>query len=40
MSELPETRLQRTRPIFWRRLLGPSSATLRELHEIIQLAMG
>jgi len=45
MSELPnifqlKIRLLGISPTIWRRVLVPSSMTLRELHGIIQVAMG
>ncbi len=45
MSEAPQIlqlkiRLLGISPMIWRRLLVPSSTTLRELHGIIQVAMG
>lgn len=45
MPETPQTlqlkiRLFAISPMIWRRVLVPSTATLRELHGIIQVAMG
>jgi len=45
MSSVPEIyqlkiRLRGISPMIWRRVLVPASATLRELHGILQVAMG
>jgi len=45
MSTVPEIyqlkiRLLGIRPMIWRRVLAPASTTLRELHGVLQVAMG